>query len=395
MLSFPLRQWLLRLLAVSGGCLVHRASPGPPAKVLLIKPDHLGDLLLAGPALTRLRRALPASRLVGLVGPWSRQMWQDRPELDELLLLPFPAFERTVSAPPGGRVAQLMARLQPWLLLFKYGMLLRCERYDAALLLRDDHWWGAALALLAGIPRRIGQGHPHCTPLLSTALPYDPREHVTRQALAVVAALTGGRPPSAVLGDPPLSFRPDTTDEAWAAEWCAAHLGMGERLVIIHAGTGGRVKHWPEANWTVVADQMAALPGVRLFFTGGPAEAALVERIMAGMRHASFSLVGQTTTGQLAALLGRAVLVLGVDSGPLHLAVSQGVPSLHLFGPSDDRRFGPWGQASRHIVLRAGLACSPCGTFEHCPRGTEGPECMLMINPAVVIAAGRALLERD
>jgi ADP-heptose:LPS heptosyltransferase len=363
-----------------------------PRRILVIKPDHLGDLLLATPALRTLRQALPAARIVGLVGPWARRIWQANPDLDALLDLPFPGFERA---------AARRRSLRPYLLLLRYALLLRRYDFDAALVLRDDHWWGAALAAAAAIPQRIGHAHPRCAPLLTTALPYDPREHVARQALAVVAALAGtAQPPHARptplamigYGAPPTRFTPMPAEQAWAAGWLAAQLVPAERLVVIHPGTGGPTKHWPPAGWAAVADAMAAAPATRLLLTGGPGEAALVAEVTGLMRRPALSLAGQTSIGQLTALLGRAALVLGVDSGPLHLAVSQGAPTLHLYGPSDHARFGPWGEPARHRVLRAGLACSPCGVFAACPRATTGPECMIAITPDAVIAAARALL---
>ncbi|NTU81977.1 MAG: glycosyltransferase family 9 protein [Chloroflexales bacterium] len=378
---------LLRLLAAVAGRLTRRAAPGTAARVLVIKPDHLGDLLLATPALSALRHALPESQVAGLVGPWSRLIWQGSRALDTLVDLPFPGFDRAQT----GRRA-----LYPYLLLLKYGLLLRRERYDAAILLRDDHWWGAALAAVAGIPRRIGHAHPLCAPLLSEALPYDPRRHVTRQALDVVAALADDRrPPTAddqPFGHPPTTFVPTEAEQLWAGAWLAANLAPGERLIVIHPGTGGPAKHWPPARWAAVGDALATEPGARIMLTGGPTEAPLVEQAAALMARPAMTLAGQTSVGQLAALLGRAALVLGVDSGPLHIAVSQGAPTLHLFGPSDHARFGPWGEPSRHVVLRAGLFCSPCGVFAACPRGTAGPECMTAITADTVVAAARRLL---
>ena len=368
-----------------------RRDTGHLERILLIKPDHLGDLLLATPALTALRQSHPEARITALVGPWSRRMWQGNPSLDALIDLPFPGFERT---PPGRRpssiVHRLAALLHPYLLLLKYALLLRRGRYDAALLLRDDHWWGAALAALAGIPRRIGHAHPLCAPLLTTALPYNPHEHVTRQALAVVTALS---PQPAARSPQPSAFYPSLAEHAWADAWLASQLGPGERLVVIHPGTGGSAKHWLPERWASVADALAATPGARLLLTGGPSEAPLVAQVAALMQSPALTLAGQTSVGQLAALLGRAALVLGVDSGPLHLAVSQGAPSVHLFGPSDQARFAPWGDPQRHRVLRAGLFCSPCGVFDACPRGTIGPECMAAISVGEVVAAARQLLE--
>jgi heptosyltransferase-2/heptosyltransferase-3 len=360
-----------------------RSTPRAVRRVLVIKPDHLGDLLLATPALAALRQALPEAHVAGLVGPWARRMWQGNPGLDALLDLPFPGFER------GGRRA---GPLGPYLLLLRYAALLRRGRYDAALLLRDDHWWGAALAALAGIPVRVGHAHPLCAPLLTHAIPYDPREHVARQALAVVAALGGAPPAPAEPGRPPTAFAPAPADHAWAEGWLAAHLAPGERLAVIHPGTGGAAKHWPAERWPAVADALAAAPHTRVLLTGGPGEGDLVRQVAAAASAPPLTLAGQTSVGQLAALLGRAAVVVGVDSGPLHIAVSQGAPTVHLFGPSDHERFGPWGRPVRHVVLRAGLWCSPCGVFTACPRGTAGPECMAAITPGEVAAAAARLM---
>ena len=99
-------------------------------------------------------------------------------------------------------------------------------------------------------------------------------------------------------------------------------------------------------------------------------------------------LAGQTSLGQLAALLRQAELVLGVDSGPLHLAAAQGVRTVHLYGPGDAGRFGPWGDSERHLVVREQLWCSPCGVFSACPRGLVRPECMELISVARVTERG-------
>lgn len=405
-----MRRLLILTIALLGRLLGTRRAEHPPKRVLLIKPDHLGDLLLATPALADLRRSFPAAEIHALVGPWSRLIWERSPELDAIDELPFPGFDR--SARPGKGLWRWAGVLRPYLLLAKYALLLRRRHYDAALILRDDHWWGAALAVLAGVPHRIGHAHPLCAPLLSDAQPYVPREHVSRQALAlverlaVVAAEGGGERQSefahandevavspALLGVPPLHFAPTPEERTWAEGWIAERLRPGERLLVIHPGTGGPTKHWPEERWPAVLDALARLPGSRLLLTGGPGEAELVGRIAQRVSHPPLTLAGQTSVGQLAALLGRAALVLGVDSGPLHIAVSQGVPTLHLFGPSDHERFGPWGDPARHVVLRAGLFCSPCGVFSHCPRGTAGPECMDAIEVVAVVAAAWRLLD--
>jgi ADP-heptose:LPS heptosyltransferase len=374
-----LRSWLLRVVALFGRHHVRQ----PVHRVLVIKPDHLGDVLLLTPALRELRAGLPHTHITLMIGPWAADAVRDNPDVDALLFCAFPGFTRQPK----------LSLWQPYVLLLKTALLLRAGRYDIALLARDDHWWGALLALLAGIPRRIGYAAGDITPLLTDALPYEPGEHVAVQSLNLVAHLAGPfdearRTPAKT---PPLRAPITPADEAWAEAWLQAH-GCDEhvRLVAIHPGAGGAAKHWIAMRWAMVADAIKH-KGYQVVLTGGTGEQPLVDAIKERVGWSPFVLVGQATLGQLAALYRRCVLVLGVDSGPLHLATSTGVPTIALFGPIDHHRFGPWGQAGRHLVVRSGLWCSPCGVVDVCPRGTSPAECMTTIGTARVLAAIDAL----
>src|SRR5436190_11991798 len=99
-----------------------------------------------------------------------------------------------------GRLSSIVYRLSslvmPYCTLLHYTLLLRAGHYDLAIVGRDDHWWGAALVLLAGVPCRIGFAVPECRPFLTTALPWNPRDHVTTQGLALVGAAVGPHPPA-------------------------------------------------------------------------------------------------------------------------------------------------------------------------------------------------------
>ncbi|HEX5692584.1 MAG TPA: glycosyltransferase family 9 protein [Roseiflexaceae bacterium] len=379
--------------------------------MLFLKPDHLGDVLLATPALAALRQAFPSAQITALVGPWSEFVLQNNPDVDRLLVCPFPGFERAAKEENRGSriedrrsrslilarlssiVYRLSSLLRPYLTLLRHAMLLRAGSYDLAIVARDDHWWGAALALLAGIPRRVGFAVPECRPFLTTTLPWDPRAHVTRQALELVAAAaTDPAQTLPALQEPPARFEPSQADLDWADEWIdARELDAGQRLVVLHPGTAGPDKLWFPERWAAVADAIVQ-DGARLVLTGGPSEVALVDDIAGRMAVHPPTLAGQTSVGQLAALLRRADLVMGVDSGPLHLAAAQGAPTLHLYGPGDAGRFGPWGAPERHIVVREPLWCSPCGVFDACPRGLERPECMEAIRVERVVSVARGML---
>jgi ADP-heptose:LPS heptosyltransferase len=377
-----LRRLLLRIIGRIGILAPRRSALWPRARrVLVIKPDHLGDLLLLTPALGELRTMLPDAHITLMIGPWSAAAIRGSALVDAVRFCPFPGFTRQPK--PG--------LFQPYILLLRTALLLRLGRYDVALIARDDHWWGALLALAAGIPRRIGYGMPDVAPLLTDVLPYDPTMHVTQQARGLVAHLVGAAPDSPALMSAPATHE----DERWAENWLAAHgCDAGGYLVAIHPGAGGAAKLWPATRWIMIVDEMVAR-GWRVVLTGGPAERQLVATIARGLTRPPLLLVGETSLGQLAALYRRCRLVVGVDSGPLHLATAAGARTVALFGPGDHRRFGPWGPPEHHCVVRSGLWCSPCGMLDACPRGTRPSECMTTISVAQVLASVEALIPRD
>jgi ADP-heptose:LPS heptosyltransferase len=107
-------------------------------------------------------------------------------------------------------------------------------------------------------------------------------------------------------------------------------------------------------------------------------------------------MAGRLSWGELEALLSRAALVLGVDSGPLHLAVAAGTPSVALFGPADPTQFAPWGSADRHRMVYADLPCRPCRRLDFCalePDGEGPPPCMRQLEVEPVYTAALLALK--
>ena len=353
-----------------------RPAPAQPQRILVIKPDHLGDVLLLTPALRALRYSQPHAQISVLVGSWATRLLADNPDLDAIETCEFPGFVR--GAQP--------STLAPYRLLWREAARLRSMNFDTALIARDDQWWGGLLALGAGCGRRIGFAHPLVAPTLTKALAWNSNEHVTKQALDLVAALGSDQPQTQTL-----RFMPSAAEHAWAEAWLAQHQ-IQKPLVAIQAGSGGAAKLWPAERWAQVAEQLANQ--AQIVLTGGPADAVDVAAISQQLQIPHLNAVGQANLGQLAALFGRCALVLGVDNGPLHLAVSQSTPTIHLFGPGDKRRFGPWGDPTRHVVIDAELACSPCGVLTHCPRQTKPSECMTAISVQHVIGHAKRLLDQ-
>ncbi|MFQ5460300.1 MAG: glycosyltransferase family 9 protein, partial [Anaerolineae bacterium] len=162
------------------------APPLPPkARVLLIRPDHLGDVVFTGPALARLTRARPRWHVELLVGPWARPVATMLPGGAEIIAASFPFFDRLPKPAPW----------VPYLRLARVAGRLRQRRFDAAVVLRDDDWWSGWLARRAGIPIRVGHDHPALAGFLTHVLPAAPA-HTAARNLALVSALCDDeRPP--------------------------------------------------------------------------------------------------------------------------------------------------------------------------------------------------------
>src|SRR5450432_2979484 len=144
-----LRILILFLVRIIGAPRIYRSAqhtkhtPSRPPRILIIRPDHLGDLVLATPVLNALKEHAPDAHITMMVGPWSREVVARHPAIDAILTCPFPGFQRAPQKP-----------LAPYQLLFQMARQLRNAHYDLAINLRPDFWWAAALIYLAGIPRR-------------------------------------------------------------------------------------------------------------------------------------------------------------------------------------------------------------------------------------------------
>ncbi len=380
-----LRLALLRSLAVLTWPLRSQrpgALPHAP-RILLVRPDHIGDVLFATPALRVLRKAYPDAHLACLIGPWARAALQGNPHLDEIIICEFPGFRRKPKS----------SLFAPYQLLLKWAERVRQQHFDMAIVLRFDHWWGALLAYLARIPRRIGYAMPECRPFLSQALPYVSERHEVQQNLALVQqAIEEGELtlPEDRLG---IEFAVPDQDRQWAAHYMSENgITAGQDVIAIHPGAGATVKLWRPEAWGQVGDALTARYPARIIVTGGPEELDLAWSVYAHMHAAAIVAAGRTTLSQLAALFQQCRLVLGPDCGPLHLAAAVGTPTIHLYGPVDARKFGPWGDPGRHIVLTSERGCIPCNRLDYAAEELPDHPCVREVTAELVLQAADRLL---
>ncbi|MGE5762604.1 MAG: glycosyltransferase family 9 protein [Mycobacterium leprae] len=361
-------------------------SPG--ARVVVVRPDHLGDVLLTLPGVAALRRALPTARLAVAVPSAAAAAPGLCPHVADVHPVRFPP----LGARGGDEWEPADLRAQARRL---------AGRFDLALMPRPDDPWSGALAAAAEIPVRIGFDLPRTRPFLSHALPGpDPSEHVVRHLPRVVARLAGRGAladplpdplpdPLAGTGPPPGLVVPTARDRRQADALLAA---VGQPApVVVHPGSGWPLKNWPPARWGRLAARLHRDSGSSPLVLASAAETDLVERVVEESRAAAVGFAGRLGLGALAAVHGRARVVIGTDSGAMHLAALVGAPTVTLFGPADSGVFAPLGHAARR-VLTADLPCRPCGTLVDPPCGalTE-PGCVTGVTVDDVVDAATSL----
>ncbi|MBK9122245.1 MAG: glycosyltransferase family 9 protein [Chloroflexi bacterium] len=372
----PLKH-LLRRRLLSIVAHVRFAPMRPSRRVLLIRPDHVGDMLLTLPAIRALKAARPDLELHALVGPWAASVLENVVEVERVLTLPFPGFGRS----------EEHHTHSPYVQAVTASRMLRKIGYDSAVILRPDHWWGAMLAHLAGIRRRIGFDLPDVAPFLNERIPFQ-NAHAVVNCLQLVESWTGALQADAMGLNYPFSSLDD--DDA-SSLLRRSGLPADARIVCIHPGSGTWTKQWTDERWAQVGDTLSEQLDATVVLTGREHELPMTRHIAELMSASAVVAAGETSVGTLAALFARSLVVLGPDSGPIHLASAVNTPTVALFGPARVHEFGTWGPSDRHAVLTSDIACLGCGVLDW---GSDLPEyhpCVTDISAGSVLEAARRI----
>lgn len=337
-------------------------------RILIVRTSALGDIVHSLPVLTALRRRYPEARIGWVVEEGMSPLLEGHPDLDELLRVRLRPWRRR----PFARETLREVR----------SFLDALDRFapDAVLDLMGNHKAGL-LAVLSASERRIGPAwrsrrEPSSGIWINQGV--EPRgTHAVDRALSLAAALDV--PPEPADFGPGKLFRekPELPDEARRV------LGSGP-FVLIHPGAGWINKTYPSARWGAAARELRARTGLPIHIALARGE----ERLAAEVEAASDGAVRAVAAPSipiLAALLRRASLVMGGDSGPTHLAHALGTPVLMLMGPTDPARHGPYRAPER--ALWKELPCSFC--YRRFP---ETKPCMTVIPPDRVAARAAEIL---
>ena len=329
-----------------------------PKRILVVKLDHLGDVLLATPVFSNLRQAYPDAELHALTGTWSRVVLEKHPDVNKVLAYDSPAFCRT------GQPTSLRQTFQ----LYRE---LRRQKYDLMVELRSD-WRIICFSLLQVTPKRLDRAALQVANKLGFT--QFSGIHETTRNLDILKQAGIPTPTQTT------TFSVTAEDERWASNFLTAHqIDREELLIAIHPGSPIPLKRWMPERYAELADWLTARKRAKILFVGVKDETPIITEIQRLMRAESINIAGKTTLTQLASILHICNVFIGNDSGPMHLAAAVGTPTIGLYGPGDPTRFGPVGTKCRTIQSKTD--CPPCrGTT--CRFGKDG--CMSKIQVADV-----------
>lgn len=355
-----------------------------PRRILIVNPFGIGDVLFTTPLVRAIKQAFPESRIAYLCNRRTQPILLSNPHVDEVLVYERDELDRLWHASPSkwfGRVLRLIRRAHR-------------RRFDLAIDVSLGERYSFIVRML-GVRRLAGFDYRGRGRFLTARLPIEGyRDRHVVEHYRTLLAFLGVR-----LHEARLEVRPPAEAVAWAMAWAREHRRGGPLVGVVPAGgvswgIDAGYRRWTLEGFAAVGDAMAQRPGARVVLLGERSDADVCGQVAQLMRHDAINFAGQTTLERFVALLAQLDLVVCNDGGPLHLAVSQGVKTVSVFGPVDPRVYGPYpADPERHrVVLRRDLPCRPCYHQFRLPPCPYDRACLNLLEPDDVVQACHALL---
>lgn len=356
-----------------------------PARILVIRLDLIGDLVLSMVLVRVLKRTYPEAEIDLISVPASAKVIEGEPAIAHLL-----GYDPNIWRRP-----KALVQKKNWRELRALLKTLHERDYDLAISVFGK--WAGVLAALSGARRVLGFGRESFPGLMTDSVPgkhWTPGEKKHEVDYCLQLAQAAGATVAEADRYPELTIPAQVTDEI---EQLLKTAGIPPQrpLIACHvSANNGQSKRWPVPYWAALLDRLIREENASVVLTGAPNDLPLIEKITGRMREQPLNLAGKTSLTQLAALLKRADLLISGDSGPMHMAGAVETPLIAIHGPTDPALSGP---VSHHAtVLRSDIWCSPCYQAKEtadCRFFTT--QCMKDVSPAQVFTVAREKLREQ
>jgi heptosyltransferase-2 len=323
-----------------------------PRKILVINTFGIGDVLFTTPFVSNLKAQFPDAFIGYLANRRTAGFLADNPHISKVYVYERDEFKAASLESKRKFLGKVQASLDE----------IRKEKFDVVF----DFSLNSSINLLtkwAGIKHRIGFNFKNRSPHLTVKIPFDgfERKHVVDYYLDVLSFLgLEGYNKELVMPIP-------EQDRAWVDDFlkdngCQPH----DRLIGVIPGGGeswgkqAGFRRWSGENYAKLVDKLIENYHAKIILMGAKQEEELCRKVSGHVRTGLIEAFGKTSLTQLAALLRRCQLVVLNDGGPLHVAVAVKAKTVSIFGPVDEKVYGPYGDAENHLVAKKNLCCQPC-----------------------------------
>lgn len=327
---------------------------------------HLGDLTLTTPFLHVLRKAAPDAHITYLVDEKLKDVVINNPNIDAVLTVDKKGRDDSIAS------------------LIKVGRAITRKKYDVLINLHPNERC-SFIDFCAKVPVKVGFSHFLFRPFLTKVTRLKRKMHAADMYIDVLAQL-GVKD----LTNNGLEIFTSAADQTAVADfWVQQQISPQDKIVGFNIGSAVKTKRWEPERFAQVADTLAA-KGYRTVFFGGSMDAEMVKEATELMKTKPTIATGSFTIGQLAAAMKRCSLIITNDSGPMHVAISQKVPIVALYGPSHVDLYGPY--TKKATVVTAVPPCNGCakGMKHEC----DDMQCMTRLTVEQVLEAAEKWLQK-
>jgi heptosyltransferase II len=333
-------------------------------RILLRAPNWIGDTAVATPAMRAIRSKFPEAELTVMVRPAAKGIFAAATFVDKVWIEPRPA------------------GISEW---WRLAAEVRRRRFDLAVIFPNS-FESAATAFVGRIPQRIGYSMDGRGWLLTHKVQGEKRKvhHVDYYLELAKAA-------GANVSEPVMEIQARPEDRDIARKLLSADgIASDSSFMILSPGAAfGAAKRWGDRQFAEAADNLAKEFHLAVVIIGSESERSISESIRSSMKTAAVVLNGKTSMETLIGLIAESSLMLGNDSGPVHLASALGIPTVAVFGATDYKVAAPYGPRGREVHHQ--VECSPCWLRE-CPIDHR---CMTRVLPETVCNAAREVLQHE
>jgi lipopolysaccharide heptosyltransferase II len=352
-------------------------------RLLVVRLDSIGDVLMTTPALRALVRAAPGVELTLLTSPAGAAVARLLPEVTETLVHEA-SWMKGASVGPDGRPAAADPADD-------LGLIARLARgaFDGAVIFTVHSQSALPAALvchLAGIPLRLAHVRENPYRLLTDHVPdpesFAPSRHEVRRQLDLVATI------GASIEDEHLSIRvPPIAARRVRAIVDELGLRLDRPWAAVHPGASASSRRYPADGFATAARVLAHDHDWDIVVLGSGADGPVADAVVAGLGGRAISLVDRLDLGEVAALLALAPVLIANNSGPAHIAAAVGTPVVDLYALTN-LQHAPWGVPSR--LLAHDVPCKGCRK-SICPEGHHA--CLREVDPGEIVVAALELVE--